>query len=49
MSSLWSALRCRHRLMRIEDSAMMSIVLDGSQLALLIVFCRDFNQPAVAL
>jgi hypothetical protein len=34
--------------MRIKDSA-MSAVLDGSQLTLLIVFCRDFNQPAVAL
>ncbi len=34
--------------MRIDDSA-MSVVSDGSQLALLIMFCRDLNQPAVAL
>jgi hypothetical protein len=34
--------------MRIEGSA-MSVASDGSQLAFLIVFCGDFNQPAVAL
>ncbi len=27
----------------------MSVVSDGSQLALLIVFCRDFNQPVAQL
>jgi hypothetical protein len=27
----------------------MSVVSDGSQLALLIVFCRDFNQPLAQL
>ncbi len=39
---------CLRRLMRIGDSA-MSVVSDGSQLALLIVFCRDFNQPVAQL
>jgi hypothetical protein len=34
--------------MRIDDSG-MSVASDGSQLAIVIMFCRDFNQPAVAL
>ncbi len=48
MSALWLALRCRHRLLRIDDSA-MSVVSGDSQLTPMIVFGRDFNQPAAAL
>jgi hypothetical protein len=35
-------------MVRIGDS-IMSLVSDGSQLAILLMFCRDFNQPIAQL